>query len=230
MALNAYKTLFDPYLQKPFQPANFRMDMGGMLADIKMKYPRGVDVIAIVPAKTPGWSIVADSQGIIAVLIGLLLPAVQKVREAAARIKCSNNLKQWAVAMHGMHTVAGRFPYGSTNGNHPNGRKTWVVFLWSYVEQDALDNRGTANGPFHDPPFTIHYTLDGLCGKRVPTYLCPSDIGQIDQNIGQSLCKARLAIALVLARDEALSLIEIRRSGTLAASGEAAGNENAKKK
>ena len=52
MALNAYKTLFDPYLQKPFQPANFRMDMGGMLADIKMKYPRGVDVIAIVPAKT----------------------------------------------------------------------------------------------------------------------------------------------------------------------------------
>jgi prepilin-type N-terminal cleavage/methylation domain-containing protein/prepilin-type processing-associated H-X9-DG protein len=122
---------------------------------------------------------------IIAILIGLLLPAVQKVREAANRMKCTNHLKQWSLAMHNHHDVEGRLPYGSTNDAHPNRRKTWVLFLWPYVEQDNLYRLTVPTVPFYNPPHTIHFTLNGTCGRRVPIYLCPSDNGKIDQDVGQ---------------------------------------------
>jgi prepilin-type N-terminal cleavage/methylation domain-containing protein/prepilin-type processing-associated H-X9-DG protein len=121
---------------------------------------------------------------IIAILIGLLLPAVQKIREAANRMKCTNHLKQWSLAMHNMHDVDGRLPYGSTNDAHPNRRKTWVLFVWPYIEQDNLYRQTVPNVPFYNPPHTIWNTLNGLCGRRVPIYLCPSDNGKIDQDVG----------------------------------------------
>jgi prepilin-type N-terminal cleavage/methylation domain-containing protein/prepilin-type processing-associated H-X9-DG protein len=110
---------------------------------------------------------------IIAILIGLLLPAVQKVRESAARIKCDNNLKQWALAMHSYHDANGQFPVGARN----NPRQTWVMYLWSYVEQSALDRQNNLNNPFYVAPATITGTLNGLCGAKVPLYYCPSDFG-----------------------------------------------------
>src|SRR5262245_11631707 len=89
---------------------------------------------------------------IIAVLIGLLLPAVQKVREAAARSKCSNNLKQLAIGVHSFHDAHGRFPY---NGDPANGLGccdnlqpattkywSWIARILPNIEQGPLYNTG----------------------------------------------------------------------------------------
>ena len=112
---------------------------------------------------------------IIAILIGLLLPAVQKVREAASRMKCQNHMKQWALAMHGYHDSIGQFPKGSSNGGPK--RQTWVMYLWPFVEQNALSQRNNLNEHFYQPPATIGDSMNGLCGARVPIYRCPSDFG-----------------------------------------------------
>src|SRR5215475_13418279 len=70
---------------------------------------------------------------IIAVLIGLLLPAVQKVREAAARMSCSNNLKQLALACHSYHDANNQFPY-SQNASGNTQRAGWAAMLFPYFE------------------------------------------------------------------------------------------------
>src|SRR3954471_3770401 len=82
---------------------------------------------------------------IIAVLIGLLLPAVQKVREAAARAQCASNLKQIALAAHNYEGINGKFPTGArpslvVNGVPTTGTNVWVELL-PYVEQDNLHRR-----------------------------------------------------------------------------------------
>jgi prepilin-type N-terminal cleavage/methylation domain-containing protein/prepilin-type processing-associated H-X9-DG protein len=114
---------------------------------------------------------------IIAILIALLVPAVQKVREAAARTQCANNMHQWAVAMHSHHDAMKQFPIGAKN----NPRQTWVMYVWPYIEKGDLAKMNDLTKPFHDPPGTIHNSLNGLTGQAVALYNCPSDTG-IDQN------------------------------------------------
>src|SRR5580698_7359827 len=94
---------------------------------------------------------------IIAVLIGLLLPAVQKVREAAARMSCQNNLKQLGLAYQNYASAIGTFPpsayYDLTpvaTGGLPIAHG-WGVFLLPYIEQTALSNAYNMNQPFITP-------------------------------------------------------------------------------
>src|SRR5688572_11220394 len=82
---------------------------------------------------------------IIAILIGLLLPAVQKVREAAARTQCANHLKQIGIAMHAYHDANQHFPHAGSDGPNidccrANTRVgwTWMYHILPYIEQDNV--------------------------------------------------------------------------------------------
>jgi prepilin-type N-terminal cleavage/methylation domain-containing protein/prepilin-type processing-associated H-X9-DG protein len=108
---------------------------------------------------------------IIAILIGLLLPAVQKVREAAARMKCQNNLKQWGLAMHSCHDSNGFLPQGNQN----NPRRVWVVLVWPYVEQGNMYVQFNQTVHFYQQPNTYTNTTNGIYAKTAPLYYCPSD-------------------------------------------------------
>jgi prepilin-type N-terminal cleavage/methylation domain-containing protein len=116
---------------------------------------------------------------IIAVLIGLLLPAVQKVREAAARTQCANNLHQLGIAIHNSHDSYHSFPplYGPFMG--PNSPGALFFWLLPYVEQQNLFNLSQPVGYYE-------YGLAGNFGgdisqpiadQPIKMYLCPSDPG-----------------------------------------------------
>jgi prepilin-type N-terminal cleavage/methylation domain-containing protein/prepilin-type processing-associated H-X9-DG protein len=106
---------------------------------------------------------------IIAMLIGLLLPAVQKVREAAARTQCQNNLKQLGLACHAYHDAARVLPPGYTaNAAYPSTAPGWgwAAYLLPYLEQAPL---------YRQINFNLQVQGQAAIQTMLPVFLCPSD-------------------------------------------------------
>lgn len=111
--------------------------------------------------------------GIVAVLMGLLLSAVQKVRGAAARAQCQNVAKQLGLALHMHHDARNGFPPGHRSPAHPARMpySGWCVSVLPYLEQSALAARAETAFRANPNAFTPHPDLNTV----VPAFLCPTD-------------------------------------------------------
>jgi len=109
---------------------------------------------------------------IIAVLIGLLLPAVQKVREAAARMKCQNHMKQLGLGLHNHHDALGGFPPALQNGTGVPVMG-WTYFVLPYIEQDNLYKRINLAANWNDAA-TNDANPGGVNQVEIAIFLCPS--------------------------------------------------------
>jgi prepilin-type N-terminal cleavage/methylation domain-containing protein/prepilin-type processing-associated H-X9-DG protein len=144
--------------------------------------------------------------GIIAVLIGLLIPAVQKVREAANRMRCSNNLKQVGLALHNFHDVHGYFPPAVVDGPLPAVGVTTTAqhgnmpFLLPYLEQQVMYNQYHRNLDWSKPG------NQSVVSRHLKVLQCPSaeanretytTVGTYLEDKGVFACSDYAAFAMV---------------------------------
>jgi prepilin-type N-terminal cleavage/methylation domain-containing protein/prepilin-type processing-associated H-X9-DG protein len=121
--------------------------------------------------------------GIISLMMAMLVPAIQRVREAANKLSCASNLRQLALAVHNYETQFKRIPYGQigptgpTQPPPPPGQPyfgwgptskgwSWLARLLPFIEQDNLYHQGVGSKTLQD---------SGICASRIAAYLCPSD-------------------------------------------------------
>src|SRR5262245_12198705 len=109
---------------------------------------------------------------IIAILIGLLVPAVQRVREAAARTQCLNNLKQLGLALHNFHDAHNGFPPAKQTAPSTHG---WIAFTLPYLEQKALFDLYRFDVNWDDP--ATNDASGGVNQTSLSVLLCPSAPG-----------------------------------------------------
>jgi prepilin-type N-terminal cleavage/methylation domain-containing protein/prepilin-type processing-associated H-X9-DG protein len=126
---------------------------------------------------------------IIAILIGLLLPAVQKVRAAAARTQCANNLHQMALAMHSYHDVNKAFPPAFSKPPAGGSNWGWAVWLLPYVEQDNLYNAINPVNPANN------LAVNASTTTKVSVYICPADAGPLISPWFSGYAKSNYAVS-----------------------------------
>jgi prepilin-type N-terminal cleavage/methylation domain-containing protein/prepilin-type processing-associated H-X9-DG protein len=119
---------------------------------------------------------------IIAILIGLLLPAVQKVREAAANAKCRNNLKQIGIGLHAYHDANGALPPGDSTKTTLG----WQVYILPYIEQQNLYSQI----PVATATNYVNYIAQAM--HPIPIYLCPSCV-QLFSTYGPEIVNGQAA-------------------------------------
>jgi prepilin-type N-terminal cleavage/methylation domain-containing protein/prepilin-type processing-associated H-X9-DG protein len=174
-------TLIEHLVGQPFQADSFPRQPGK--ADLRREHLVGQPFQADPGPRQPGKANLRRGFtliellvviAIIAVLIGLLLPAVQKVREAAARSQCANNLKQIGLALHNYHDANKSFPPGYlATGAYGDGATdttpgwSWAAFILPYVEQDNLGRQLNFSKSVETSP---------AIQMMVKVYLCPSDV------------------------------------------------------
>ena len=122
---------------------------------------------------------------IIGVLVAILLPGVQSAHEAARRSMCTNQLKQWSLAMLTYEDANKALPYianranparSEVNGDGKRAYRGWVVAMWPFIEQSELYDRWNFDAPHDDTGVMIGGMRNNMISQlRLPVYYCPSD-------------------------------------------------------